>query len=162
MNCNRRVVVKNPPTQGSSRCVCLTIHTDKYYFWMNLSNHLEYTLQRSAVKPSLLWHRFINQGQSRCINNSDLCSPRLEAWQWDKLFTLSGHPSRAVAGCMYALAESKPTTITQHTTRHYADTDQPHSFEKLSSQPICPCAHTIWTHVASLVSRWTTWNTVDC
>lgn len=34
MNCNRRVVVKNPPTQGSSRCVCLTIHTDKYYFWM--------------------------------------------------------------------------------------------------------------------------------
>ena len=54
MNCNRRVVVKNPPTQGSSRCVCLTIHTDKYYFLMNLSNHLEYTLQRSAVKPSLL------------------------------------------------------------------------------------------------------------
>lgn len=103
MNCNRRVVVKNPPTQGSSRCVCLTIHTDKYYFLMNLSNHLEYTLQRSAVKPSLLWHRFINQGQSRCINNSDLCSPRLEAWQWDKLCTLSGHPSRAVAGHVYAL-----------------------------------------------------------
>lgn len=45
----------------------------------------------------------------------------------------------------------EPTTNTPHTTRHYADTDQPHSFENLHSQPICPCAHTIHEHTRRII-----------
>lgn len=144
MNCNRRgVYTNNPPTQGSSRCVCVTIHTDKNYFQRftrSKPSRVHSTAQRCQTIIAMT--PFYRQGQSRCINNSDLCSPRLEP----RTTRQTVHVAQVTRQELWRVVSmhwrgDEPTTNTPHTTRHYADTDQPHSFENLHSQPICPCAH---------------------
>lgn len=160
MNCNRRgVYTNNPPTQGSSRCVCVTIHTDKYYFQRftrSKPSRVHSTAQRCqtiiAMTP-FYRQRTVTMHQQLRLVLSKTGAPHNET----NCSRCTGHPSRAVAGCEYALAGGR--THHQHTTHNttlcgYRSTTQLRKPAQPTHMSVCTCKHN--THVASLVSRWTT------
>lgn len=122
MNCNRRgVYTNNPPTQGSSRCVCVTIHTDKNYFQRfahNKPSRVHSTAQRCqtiiAMTP-FYRQRTVTMHQQLRLVLSKTGAPHNET----NCSRCTGHPSRAVT--CYELCTGRgtnppPTHHTQHDT----------------------------------------------
>lgn len=147
MNCNRRgVYTNNPPTQGSSRCVCCNAYTqinitlnDSHN---NKSSRVHSTAQRCqtiiAMTP-FYRQRTVTMHQQLRLVLSKTGAPHNET----NCSRCAGHPSRAVTCYEYALAESKPNQHTTHNTTlcGYRSTIQIRKPAQPTHMSVCTCKH---------------------